>query len=593
MTAIDIVRWLGETSLAVSILILLVLIIRKPFAKAFGARAAYALWLAPAARPFLPELKLLQAPEPVAHLAFGAQPSVWTFETAAPLMAAPPSYDVWSLTAAAALVLWATVAFAWFNIKLESQGAFMRRMTAASKPAPEPTQRQADEIARRFGLKRAPQVRIGDDNETGPCLIGLVRPVIFLPAGFERDYSDAERRLALAHEIAHVARGDMAAALAALALQALQWPNPLAHLCLRAFRTDQEAACDAYVLARFGGDAAASGDYAAAILKSVRMGTNAPAYGLSLAHPVKERLMLLKTPKKSPLRLVIGAVAVAAFTAASLAGTASYGYAPDDDDGDRRVSIERKTTSVSVITVDKDETLVIDGVKNPGKIEIREENGDRTVKIFDRKGKLISENVYGPDAKMPFDKIVIKKKDGKEQTIAIGRDGGFKENFLAKFHGGDGDVMFLGGHPGMGEKRVFAFKSTDDEDSVHAFSGDMGWEMEFDGDMTWDMELDGHKKVMVMRGGPHPMLMGDCMSGGDGPMVFSWKDEDGKGDQKTATHEVICLSGDDEADPKKRAEMLRKTIAHMEENAKRDAERREAMIAKMKEELKKAEKEAK
>jgi hypothetical protein len=99
---------------------------------------------------------------------------------------------------------------------------------------------------------------------------------------------------------------------------------------------------------------------------------------------------------------------------------------------------------------------------------------------------------------------------------------------------------------------------------------------------------------MVMRGGPHPMATGHCIEGGDGaPMVFSWKDEDSEGDKKIITHDVICLSGDNESDPKKRAEMLRKTIEHMEESAKRDAERRETMIAKMREELKKAEKEAK
>lgn len=583
MTAIDIVRWLGETSLAVSILILLVLIIRKPFAKAFGARAAYALWLAPAARPFLPELMLLPAPEPVAPYVFNAQPLTWAVETAAPIAAAP--YDFWSLAAAAALVLWATVAFAWFNMKLESQSAFMRRMTAASKPAPDAIQQQADEIARRLGLKRAPQVRFSDDNETGPCLSGLFRPAIFLPSGFERDYSRAERRLALAHEIAHVARGDMAATLAALALQALQWPNPLAHLCLRAFRTDQEAACDAYVLARCAtGDSAAAGEYAAAILKSVRTGTNSPAYGLSLAHPVKERLMLLKSRKKSPLRLVAGGAAVAVFTVASLAGTASYGYAAHPGHEETAANVERKTTSTSVITVDKGETLEIDGVKNAGKIEIREENGDRTVKIYDRKGKLISENVYGPDAAMPFDKIVIKKKDGKEQTIALDRAGRFEGDFLAKFRGAEGDVMFLGGHPGMGEKRVFAFTGAEGEDGAFAFSDDM----------EWDMALEGGKKVMVMRGGPHPMATGHCIEGGDGaPMVFSWKDEDSEGDKKIITHDVICLSGDNESDPKKRAEMLRKTIEHMEESAKRDAERRETMIARMREELKKAEKEAK
>lgn len=576
MTAIDIVRWLGETSFAVSVLILLVLMIRKPFAKAFGARAAYALWLAPAARPFLPELNLLPAPEQAAAFVFNPQqPIAWTAEAASPYLAAPAPYDIWSLAAAAGLVLWATVAFAWFNIKLEAQGAFMRRMMAASNPAPESIRVQAGEIARRFGLKRAPQIRIAADDETGPCLSGLLRPVIFLPAGFERDYSAGERRLALAHEIAHAARGDMAATLAALAFQALQWPNPLAHLCLRPFRTDQEAACDAFVMARCADSSAGAADYAAAILKSVRTGTASPAFGLSLAHPVKERLMLLKTRKKSPLRLAAGAAAVALFTAGGLAGTASYGYAAPKGGDEKTMTEERKKTRSSVISVDKGETLEIDGVKDAAKIEIVEENGDRTVKIYDRKGKLISENVYGPDADLPFNDIVIRKQDGETKTIRLDSDGGFEGDFLARFRGEGKKVMILGGHPDINEKRVFAFSSS--------------------GGMDWEMDFDGEKRVMMLGGeGPHPMVLGHCMDGEDGaPMMFEWKDEKSEGEQKIVTRDVICLSGDSKADPEKRAEALRKAIDRMEEHAKRDAERRETMIAKLREELKEAEKAAK
>ena len=85
----------------------------------------------------------------------------------------------------------------------------------------------------------------------GPAVIGVLKPAIFLPRKFETDFTPDEQRFALAHEIAHIARGDLAASFAALLLRAIQWPNPLVHLALKAFKTDQEAACDAYVLSRF------------------------------------------------------------------------------------------------------------------------------------------------------------------------------------------------------------------------------------------------------------------------------------------------------------------------------------------------------
>ena len=566
MTTTDFITWLGETTLAVSILILLVLIIRKPFAKLFGARAAYALWLAPAARIFLPELKLLPAPAAPAETFTWTSDPVVFFEAAA---AAPAQYDLVALATAAALILWATVAFAWFNIKLEAQGRFMRERKAASSPASPAVISMARIIATEFRVKKLPEIRISDD-ETGPCLIGLFRPVIFLPAGFESDYSDPERRLALAHEIAHVARGDMAATLAALALQALQWPNPLAHLSLRAFRTDQEAACDAYVLARCAGQSNAASDYAAAILKSVRASAGAPAYGLSLAHPVKERLMLLKNQKKSPLRLFTGAATVALLIGSGLAATASYGYASETKK-DAEVKVKKEliwtgatgepgarvvTTNTNtniVVEADEGETLLIEGVKGATKIAISEENGDRTVKSYDKNGKLLSEKKYGPDDKMPFETIVFKDKDGKEQTISVASTGG------KRMH----KMMFIG-EPGDGEKRI----------------------MEFDFDGDHEMMMDGDHDVM---------FTGHCSGSDDSdhkPVLLEWKDEDNKDGVKAVTREVVCLTGD-EADPAKRAEVLRKVITRMEADAKRDAERRAAMIAKMREELKEAEKKKK
>ncbi len=572
MTAIDLLRWLGETSLALSILIVLVLMVRKPFARMFGARAAYALWLAPAIRLFLPELKLLPAPpvpmtEPVAAPGVATAANGWE-AIVAPLPAKTEfitqGIDWLSLGAGAALFLWAAVAFAWFCFHLERQGSYLRARHADSTPASPTIATMAQEIAKGLGLSRAPQLRINNNNMDGPCLIGLFRPVIFLPAGFEADYAKAEQRLVLAHELAHVARGDMAATLAALALQAAHWPNPLAHLFFSAFRTDQEAACDAFVLARCGG---AEGNYAAAILKSVRRQMNAPAYGLTLAHPIKERIMLLKSRKKSRARLAAGAAAAAIFTAISLAATASYGFA-DEEGANQTKTIkiahgeQKKVTSRTIITADDGETMEIDGVKNPGKLVIEEENGKRNVQIFDRKGKLISEDIYDHDDEMPFETVtLINKKDGKEQTISIKRAGA--------------------------PHRVRVFTT-----------GDVDADTDFDfiaaPDAPLPPEANAMRWVTVTSDGAHGdhyFQMADCNGvEADNPMVLSWGEDDGDGGERVISREVICLSDHDSADPKARAEHLRKAIARMEESAKRDAERREAMIARLKEQLKEAEK---
>jgi bla regulator protein BlaR1 len=40
---------------------------------------------------------------------------------------------------------------------------------------------------------------------TNPCTWGFIRPVLLLPAGGE-SWTEAERRLALLHELAHVRR---------------------------------------------------------------------------------------------------------------------------------------------------------------------------------------------------------------------------------------------------------------------------------------------------------------------------------------------------------------------------------------------------
>ncbi|MEJ6595954.1 hypothetical protein [Parasphingorhabdus sp.] len=64
-------QWIWDTMLSMTLLMLLVLLIRKPVSHFFGARIAYLLWILPLARLFMPTLTL-KAPglnEPAAGFA--------------------------------------------------------------------------------------------------------------------------------------------------------------------------------------------------------------------------------------------------------------------------------------------------------------------------------------------------------------------------------------------------------------------------------------------------------------------------------------------------------------------------------------------
>ena len=51
-----IIDWAVQTGLSVTFLVVFILLIRRPFAKRFGAKAAYALWLLPVLRLFIPTI---------------------------------------------------------------------------------------------------------------------------------------------------------------------------------------------------------------------------------------------------------------------------------------------------------------------------------------------------------------------------------------------------------------------------------------------------------------------------------------------------------------------------------------------------------
>ena len=129
----------------------------------------------------------------------------------------------------------------------------------------------------------------------GPVAFGLFSRYVAVPHDFFARYAAEERALAIDHELAHHRHGDLWANSAALLLLASQWFNPLAWRAIRAFRFDQEAACDARVLtmADTAERRVRTAHYAAAIAKAAVGARLSLAAPMAVHDNLQERLTML------------------------------------------------------------------------------------------------------------------------------------------------------------------------------------------------------------------------------------------------------------------------------------------------------------
>src|SRR5207302_10542045 len=83
-----------------------------------------------------------------------------------------------------------------------------RRVLGEAKPASECVNDLVAEIAARIGLARCPDVRTFP-GEVAPMVWALARsPLLILPAGLWKRLDARQRQTLVAHELAHLKRGD-------------------------------------------------------------------------------------------------------------------------------------------------------------------------------------------------------------------------------------------------------------------------------------------------------------------------------------------------------------------------------------------------
>lgn len=279
------------TTLAVSF----VALARVPLRGALGARAAYWLWLAVPASALA--LVLPHSEPPAGNAAAGAPDILgWVWTRMDALLATIRAIHVSGPVGTMACAVWVTGAGAALAVMFLRQHSFGRSLGYLVP--------SADGTWRSRGVVE-------------PMLLGALRPRVLVPLDFEQRYTVEEREFVLAHERAHMRRGDTVVNALGAAWLCVFWFNPVMFWALRLLRFDQDLACDAAVLAVAG--RACRGRYAEALLKAQLAGEGALPVPLAChwrsVHPLRRRIAALKRPVMGRLRHRIGILCAATIVA--------------------------------------------------------------------------------------------------------------------------------------------------------------------------------------------------------------------------------------------------------------------------------------
>lgn len=266
----------------------LVLLLRRPARRVFGAGPAFTLWLLPpmlAAVPWLPAL----------HPHWQVMPTLLVHDMSQPGTGAPATSSHVGGWITAVLALGAACTLTRLLITYA-------RLARQCAPMP------ADIAeATRSLLPPTDQARLRL-HPAGPAVIWAPRSRILLPADFLQRFDPSQRAMVLAHEAAHIRRGDALWNLLAELACAVLWFHPLVWLALPRFRLDQELACDERVLRQ---STVSEPAYARTLLSSTGVLVT-PALTPWLAEPqLKERLTMIRRTQPGALRRNAGYLGLA------------------------------------------------------------------------------------------------------------------------------------------------------------------------------------------------------------------------------------------------------------------------------------------
>jgi bla regulator protein blaR1 len=189
-------------------------------------------------------------------------------------------------------------------------------MLREAEPVAEEMQDRVDELALKLGVATSPSVW-WISGVLSPMVWAVGgRPRLLIPVDFWKSLDERQRSTVLAHELAHLCRGDHLVRYLELAITALYWWNPVAWAVRRALRAVEEQCCDAWVVWAFP-DAAKA--YAETLIETIdflnRSGPCEPllASGFGRVRHLRKRLTMIMngtTPRRLGTGGTLGALAL-------------------------------------------------------------------------------------------------------------------------------------------------------------------------------------------------------------------------------------------------------------------------------------------
>jgi beta-lactamase regulating signal transducer with metallopeptidase domain len=249
--------WLWRSSWEAALVIALVLVAQRVFARQLTPRWRHALWLLVVIRLALPG-------------SVESRVSVFNFfnPPALPAVAGVPQHSAVSATAGTGqeapqikaravsgrFRLWANPRSLWvvgavgLLVYLCAGAWQMRQRVRKQRPVTnEAVLNLLEDCKQEMGVF-TPLALLETATIQSPALLGFIRPRLLLPEGLIGSFSLTELRYVFLHELGHLKRGDILLNWLMAVPLVLHWFNPLVWYALLRIRSDGEAACDAIAL---------------------------------------------------------------------------------------------------------------------------------------------------------------------------------------------------------------------------------------------------------------------------------------------------------------------------------------------------------
>lgn len=334
----ELLKWVLGLSLAGSVLILLLMLLRPLVRERVSKRWQYYIWLLVIVRLLLP----VGPPESPAGNA------VIRMEDAASLVLTVPESDIGNTgmthreensepgvlqkIGTAALenlwLVWLAGVLALLIRKATAYQSFVRCLRAGWKPVEDPALLdRVGEVGGEIGIKRPVELYV-NPLAASPMLLGGRKPCVVMP---KVEMPEKDFRFVLLHELTHYRRRDVLYKWLVQMTICVHWFNPLVHWMGREVERLGELSCDEAVLRRL--DGAERRAYGDALLRTVSAGggyqavLSSPMLGAE-GKQLKERLETIMNFKKTGRLSAVLAALLAAVLGVTAAAAGAYAGLP-------------------------------------------------------------------------------------------------------------------------------------------------------------------------------------------------------------------------------------------------------------------------